>query len=163
MNLQDLRYVVALADTGHFAHAAEACHVTQSTLSTQIKKLEDDLGIVLFDRSLRRVAATPAAREIVAGARRILEEAQRMRSLAKQAMDPMARTLTLGVIPTVAPYLLPHAVGELRQRYARLRLLLREAQTAALLPPSGSTWRSFSQSLSMPRCPPTIPWPSGRS
>ena len=104
MTLQELRYIVALADTGHFGKAAELCFISQSTLSTQVKKLEDFLGIVLFDRSLKHVTLTPVGREIVSSARTILDEANRIRELARQTGDPMQRTVNLGVIPTLGPY-----------------------------------------------------------
>lgn len=133
MTLQELKYLVALADHGHFGRAAEACFITQSTLSTQIKKLEDFLGVTLFDRSLRRVTPTPIGREILAAARNIVEEAERIRALAKHAQDPMARTLHLGVIPTLGPYYLPHALTVIHKKYPGLRLLLREEMTPQLL------------------------------
>lgn len=133
MTLQELRYIVALADTGHFAKAAERCHVSQPTLSTQLKKLEDYLGVTLFDRSLRQVSATPAGREIVERARLVLAEVERIKAIAKQSLDPMARTLNLGVIPTAGPYFLPHAVRVAHRAYPQLRLLLREDFTANLL------------------------------
>ena len=107
MTLQELKYLVALVDHGHFGRAAEACFIT---LSTQIRKLEDFLGVTLFDRSLKRVTPTPIGREILAAARSIVEEAERIRELAKHAQDPMARTLHLGVLPTLGPYYLPHAL-----------------------------------------------------
>lgn len=99
MTLQELKYLVALADHGHFGKAAEACFITQSTLSTQIKKLEAFLGVTLFDRSLKRVTPTPTGREILAAARNIVEVTERIRELARHAQDPMTRTLHLGVIP----------------------------------------------------------------
>lgn len=133
MTLQELKYLVALADHGHFGRAAEACHITQSTLSTQIKKLEDFLGVTLFDRSLKRVAPTPIGKEILAAARNIVEEAERIRELAKHAQDPMARTLHLGVIPTLGPYYLPHALTLVHRKHPGLRLLLREEMTPQIL------------------------------
>jgi LysR family hydrogen peroxide-inducible transcriptional activator len=133
MTLQELKYLVALADQGHFGRAAEACFITQSTLSTQIKKLEAFLGVTLFDRSLRRVTPTPIGREIVAAARNVVEETERIRALAKHAQDPMARTLHLGVIPTLGPYYLPHALTVVHKKYPGLRLLLREEMTPQLL------------------------------
>jgi len=133
MTLQELRYVVALADTGHFGQAADACFVSQSTLSTQLKKLEDFLGVTLFDRSLKRVTLTPAGREIVESARMILEEASRIRVLARQAGDPMDRTVQLGVIPTLGPYYLPHVLTVVHAEHSRLRLLLREEMTPHVL------------------------------
>ncbi len=133
MTLQELRYLVALADHGHFGRAAESCFITQSTLSTQIKKLEDFLGVTLFDRSLKRVTPTPIGREILQAARNIVEESERIKELARHAQDPMARTLHLGVIPTLGPYYLPHALTLVHRKYPGLRLLLREEMTQHIL------------------------------
>lgn len=133
MTLQELRYVVALADLGHFGQAAEACFVSQSTLSTGLKKLEEFLGITLFDRSLKRVTPTPIGREIIDSARLILQEAERIRELARLGQDPMDRTVQLGVIPTLGPYYLPHALTMVHKLHPRLRLLLREVMTPHLL------------------------------
>ncbi|MFN3750669.1 MAG: LysR substrate-binding domain-containing protein [Thiobacillus sp.] len=133
MTLQELKYLVALADHGHFGRAAEACFITQSTLSTQIKKLEDFLGVTLFDRSLKRVTPTPIGKEILAAARSIVEEAERIRELARHAQDPMARTIHLGVIPTLGPYYLPHALTLVHKKHPGLRLLLREEMTPQIL------------------------------
>jgi LysR family hydrogen peroxide-inducible transcriptional activator len=133
MTLQELRYVVALADAGHFGHAAEACFVSQSTLSTQIKKLEDYLGIALFDRSLKTVTLTPAGYEIVDSARHIIEEANRICELSKQTRDPMVRSIHLGVIPTLGPYYLPHVLPPVHEQFPKLRLLLREEMTPHVL------------------------------
>ena len=133
MTLQELKYLVALADHGHFGKAAEACFITQSTLSTQIKKLEDFLGVTLFDRSLKRVTPTPTGREILAAARNIIEESERIRELAKHAQDPMTRTIHLGVIPTLGPYYLPHALTLVHKKHPDLRLLLREEMTPQIL------------------------------
>lgn len=134
MTLQELRYIVALADTGHFGQAADACHVTQSTLSTQLKKLEDYLGLTLFDRSLKRITPTPTGRAIIASARIIVEEAERIRTLARHSgEDIMACTLQLGVIPTVGPYYLPHALLTIHKFFPQLKLMLREEITPSLL------------------------------
>ena len=133
MTLQELRYLVALADCGHFGQAAEACFVSQSTLSTGLKKLEDYLGVVVFDRSLKRVTPTPIGREIVESARRMVDEAARIREVASYAKDPMDRTLHLGVIPTLGPYYLPHVLTQVRSAYPKLRLLLREEMTPHML------------------------------
>jgi LysR family transcriptional regulator, hydrogen peroxide-inducible genes activator len=133
MTLQELRYVVALADAGHFGHAAEICFVGQSTLSTQIKKLEDYLGIVIFDRSLKAVTLTPAGVEIVDSARRIIEEANRIYELSRQVKDPMVRAIHLGVIPTLGPYYLPHVLPLIHEQFPKLRLLLREEMTPHVL------------------------------
>jgi LysR family hydrogen peroxide-inducible transcriptional activator len=133
MTLQELKYLVALADHGHFGRAAEACFITQSTLSTQIKKLETFLGVTLFDRSLKRVTPTPIGREILAAARNIVEQSERIRELARHAQDPMARTIHLGVIPTLGPYYLPHALTLAQRKHPGLRLLLREELTPQIL------------------------------
>lgn len=133
MTLQELRYIVALADTGHFGKAAESCFVTQSTLSTQLRKLEGSLGLVLFDRSLKPVTPTPRGREILAAARNILAEAERIREMAGHAQDPMARTIHLGIIPTLGPYYLPGALALLRKRHPALRPLLREETTQQIV------------------------------
>ena len=133
MTLQELKYLVALADHGHFGRAAEACFITQSTLSTQIKKLEDFLGVTLFDRSLKRVVPTPIGHEILQAARNIVEEAERIRDVARHAQDPMARTIHLGVIPTLGPYYLPHALTLVHRKHPGLRMLLREEMTPQIL------------------------------
>ena len=124
---------MALADHGHFGRAAEACSITQSTLSTQMKKLEDFLGVTLFDRSLKRVTPTPIGREILQAARNIVEESERIKELAKHAQDPMGRTLRLGIIPTLGPYYLPHALMLMHKKHPGLRLLLREEMTPQIL------------------------------
>lgn len=133
MTLQELRYLVALADYGHFGQAAEACFVSQSTLSTGLKKLEDFLGVIVFDRSLKRVTPTPMGQEIVESARRIVEEAARIREMASFASDPMDRRVHLGVIPTLGPYYLPHVLTRVRTTHPKLKLLLREEMTPHLL------------------------------
>ncbi len=133
MTLQELRYLVALADCGHFGQAAEACFVSQSTLSTGLKKLEDFLGVIVFDRSLKRVTPTPVGLEIVESARRIVEEAARIREMASHASDPMDRRVHLGVIPTLGPYYLPHVLTQVRTQHPKLKLLLREEMTPHLL------------------------------
>jgi LysR family hydrogen peroxide-inducible transcriptional activator len=133
MTLQELRYLVALADQGHFTHAAEVCHVGQPTFSTQIKKLEDRLGVVLFDRSQRRVTLTALGEKIVSRARAALQEIDKIRELATNAQNPMSGVLRLGAIPTIGPYLLPSLLAAIHTRYPELRLLLREDLTARLL------------------------------
>jgi LysR family hydrogen peroxide-inducible transcriptional activator len=133
MNLQDLRYIVTLSETMHFRRAAEACCVSQPTLSTQVKKLEDELGIALFERTNKRVIPTPAGQAIIAQARVVLEEADTLRQMAQQVKDPMAGPLRLGMIPTLGPYLLPHLVPHIRTRYPQMQLYLREEMTERLL------------------------------
>ncbi|OZA27952.1 MAG: DNA-binding transcriptional regulator OxyR [Hydrogenophilales bacterium 17-61-9] len=133
MTLQELKYLVALADHGHFGRAAESCFITQSTLSTQLKKLEDFLGVTLFDRSLKRVTPTPIGQEILQAARNIVEESERIKELARHAQEPMTRTLRLGVIPTLGPYYLPHALTLVHKKHPGLRMLLREEMTPQIL------------------------------
>ena len=133
MNLQDLRYIVTLAKTRHFGRAAEACSVSQPTLSTQIKNLEDELGVTLFERTNKRVMPTPVGLTLIAQARVILDETDKLRYMAQQVLDPMTGPLRLGVIPTLGPYLLPHIVPCMRAKYPHLRLYLREEITERLL------------------------------
>ena len=133
MNLRDLRYLVALADLRHFGRAAEACHVSQPTLSTQIRKLEEELGVPLVERAPRQVMLTAAGRDIAERARRVLADVEQMRETARRTADPEAGTVRLGIFPTLGPYLLPHVVPSLRARFPRLELLLVEEKTEALL------------------------------
>ena len=133
MNLRDLRYLTALADLRHFGRAAEACHVSQPTLSTQIRKLEEELGVALVERSPRQVMLTPAGRDIAERARRVLADVEQMRETARRTADPEAGTVRLGIFPTLGPYLLPHVVPGLRARFPKLELLLVEEKTEVLL------------------------------
>jgi len=133
MNLRDLRYLVALAEALHFGKAAEACHVSQPTLSTQIKKLEEELGVALVERAPRHVMLTAAGRDIAVRARRVLAEVDQMRETARRTSDPEAGSVRLGLFPTLGPYLLPHVVPRIRARFPRLELLLVEEKTEAIL------------------------------
>lgn len=133
MTLQELRYLVALADKGHFVRAAEACHVGQPTLSTQLKKLEDYLGVILFERNKHQLMPTPIGVEIIEQARKALEIMERIRDLARQGSDPMDGPLRLGLIPTLGPYLMPHLLDTIRRTFPKLHLFLREDLTANLL------------------------------
>ena len=133
MNLRDLQYLVAVAEHGHFGRAAEACYVSQPTLSTQIKKLEQELGVELLERSPRKVVPTAAGQEIVRAARVILHEADDIRAIAKRAADPESATLRIGLFPTLAPYLLPHVVPAIHDRFPKLELLLAEEKTEVVL------------------------------
>ncbi|MBL8517980.1 MAG: LysR family transcriptional regulator [Betaproteobacteria bacterium] len=134
MTLTELRYIVALAQERHFGHAAEKCFVTQPTLSLAIKKLEDELGLLLFERNKSDVIVTVAGEAIVAQARRVLEEAGRIHYLAKAGGDPLAGPLRLGVIPTIAPYLLPELVPVLRKSAPSMPLSIEENLTGNLAP-----------------------------
>ena len=133
MNLRDLKYLVALADLRHFGKAADACFVSQPTLSTQIRKLEDELGVVLVERAPRKVMLTAAGLDVVQRARRIVAEVDEMKEAARRSMDPESGTLRLGVFPTLGPYLLPHVVPTLRARFPQLELLLVEEKSDELL------------------------------
>lgn len=133
MNLRDLRYLVALADTCHFGRAAERCFVSQPTLSAQIKKLEDYLGVKLIERQPRRVALTEAGTRIVPIARRILQDSDQLVTVAKDDREPLSGRLKVAFIPTIGPYLLPLVARKLRKELPKLQLLLYEYQTEALL------------------------------
>ena len=133
MNLRDLRYLVALADERHFGKAADRCFVSQPTLSAQVRKLEEYLGVPLVERQPKRVALTPTGEKIVKRARALLQEADAIVDLAKSDRDPLAGPLKLALIPTVGPYLLPHVAGRLRRELPRLKLMLYEYQTETLL------------------------------
>lgn len=133
MNLRDLRYLIVLADLRHFGRAADACHVSQPTLSTQIRKLEEELGVQLIERAPRQVMLTPIGRDIVERARRVIAEVEQMRESARRTADPEAGSVRLGLFPTLAPYLLPHVVPNIRKRFPRLELLLVEERTEVLL------------------------------
>jgi len=133
MNLRDLRYLVALADERHFGKAAERCFVSQPTLSAQVRKLEEYLGVPLVERQPKRVAMTPTGEKVVRRARVLLQEADAIVELARNDRDPLAGPLKLALIPTVGPYLLPHIAGRLRRELPRLKLMLYEYQTEPLL------------------------------
>lgn len=133
MTLQELRYLVAIADTGHFGRAAQACHVGQPTLSTQLRKLEDYLGVIVFERDRHHLVPTPVGEQIIERARAALAIVEEIRALARQGQDPMDGPLRLGVIPTLGPYLIPHLLGALHEAAPALHLFLREDLTANLL------------------------------
>lgn len=129
--LKQLQYLVALEEQGHFGKAAEACFVTQSTLSAGIRELESLLGLTLVERTRRVVRFTPLGRKMVAKANRILREAEELADMARAAGTPLADELRMSVIPTIAPFLLPGLLPQLRKRYPKLRLYLREETSAA--------------------------------
>ena len=131
--IRQFRHLAALAEHRHFGRAAEACHVTQSSLSASIKELEEILGAALVDRTKRSVVFTPIGEETVRRARQILEEAEELARAAQAGSMPLSGTIRLGVIPTVAPYLLPRTLGRLRAKYPNLKLYLREDLTDRLL------------------------------
>ena len=133
MNLKDLKYLVALADTGHFGRAAERTFVSQPTLSAQLKKLEDYLGIKLVERQPKNVQLTDVGKQIVIRARRMLAEGDEIVALARNNTDPLAGKLKLALIPTIGPYLLPRVMLKLRKALPHLALMLYEHQTDVLL------------------------------
>ena len=133
MNLRDLEYLVAVGDERHFGRAAEACSVSQPTLSTQIRKLEAELGVELVERSPRRIALTDAGRQVVERARIILSESDNIRDIARSSADPAVGSLRIGLFPTLAPYLLPHVVPKIHERFPDLELLLVEEKTDVVL------------------------------
>lgn len=133
MTLTELRYIVAVARERHFGRAAEACFVAQPTLSVAIKKLEDELGLQLFERRTQEVVVTPVGQRIVEQAQRVLEEAGRIKEIARQGKDPLAGPLQLGVIYTVGPYLLPALVRELLECAPQMPLMIQESYTVRLI------------------------------
>lgn len=133
MNLRDLRYLVALADTRHFGKAADKCFVSQPTLSAQIKKLESYLGVQLIERQPRRVTLTETAEKILPLARRMLQESDEIISLARNEHDPLSGKLSVAFIPTIGPYLLPLIMRKIRKQLPQLKVMLYEYQTEALL------------------------------
>ncbi|MER2541074.1 MAG: hydrogen peroxide-inducible genes activator [Azonexus sp.] len=134
MTLTEMRYIVALARDRHFGKAAESCHVSQPTLSVALKKVEGQLGAALFERAASDVRITALGERIVAQARRVLEEAVRLEEIAGAAGDPMTGPLRVGVIYTIAPYLLPKLVPALYQYAPAMPLFLKEDFTANLIP-----------------------------
>src|SRR3974390_83304 len=133
MNLKDLKYLVALADTGHFGKAAERTFVSQPTLSVQLKKLEEYLGVKLVERRPKNVQLTEVGKQIVVRARRMLDESDEIIALARSNTDPFAGKLKVALIPTIGPYLLPRVMQRLRKAVPQLGLMLYEYQTEPLL------------------------------
>lgn len=133
MTLRDLEYLVALAETRHFGRAAERCHVSQPTLSAQLKKLEDSLGVPLVERRPRKLALTTAGEAVVERARRMLRDADDIRALARAHQDPLSGQLKVGLIPTLGPYLLPRVAPRIARALPKLQLMLHEYQTARLV------------------------------
>ena len=133
IKLKDLRYLVAVADTRHFGRAAEQTFVSQPTLSAQLKKLEDYLGVQLIERSPKRIALTPTGEAIVARARQMIAASDEIVSLARSSQDPLAGRIKLALLPTIGPYLLPHVAPRIRKSLPRLELMLYEYQTGPML------------------------------
>jgi len=133
MNLRDLDYICAVAEHRHFGRASEACYVSQPTLSGQIKKLEEELGVTLFERGHRGIRVTRVGQEIIAIAREARDAARRIRSVATAAQDPLAGTLSVGLIPTIAPYLIPRFVSQLQRDLGKLSVQYQEDITERLV------------------------------
>ncbi len=133
MNLRDLKYIIRVAETRHFGKAAERCFVSQPTLSGQIKKLEAELGVTIFERTKRWVELTPIGAEIVEHARKMMEQADAIEHLARSHHDPLAGPLRIGAIPTLSPYLVPLVLMPLKTRYPQLKPVLIEEITYLLL------------------------------
>lgn len=133
LNLRDLAYLVAVARYRHFGKAAKACHVSQPALSGQIKKIENLLGVTIFERDKRSVAISDVGQAIVQQARIVIEEAEKIVGLAKATTEPLAGAFRLGAIATLGPYLMPHLLGPLRQAFPKLELILKEGLTDGLL------------------------------
>jgi len=133
MTLTELKYIVAVARERHFGHAAEACHVSQPTLSVAIKKLEDELDVKIFERGGNEIAVTPLGEQIVRQAEYVIDQVQAIRELAKSGKDPVSGPLRMGVIYTIGPYLLPDLVRQAIDRVPQMPLLIQENFTARLL------------------------------
>ena len=133
MNLRDLKYLVTVANTHHFGHAAEQCFVSQPTLSGQIKKLEEELGVILFERTKRSVETTPIGDVIVAQAKQVLEQADLLKQQADSYQDPLVGPLRIGIIPTLSPYLMPLILKPLQEKHPQIKLILSEEFTDTLL------------------------------
>src|SRR5438128_1920373 len=132
LTLRDLEYLVAVADRRHFGKAADACHVSQPALSAQIRKIEDFLGVQLFERSNRNVVITPIGEQVARQARVVLEEAGKIAVLVQETSQPLSGTLRLGAIATLGPYLMPYLLGPLRKQFPKLELLMKEGLTGEL-------------------------------
>jgi LysR family hydrogen peroxide-inducible transcriptional activator len=133
MTLTELRYILAVARERHFGRAAESCFVSQPTLSVSIKKLEGELGVVIFERGGAEITTTPIGAEIVEQAQRVLDEASRVKEIADHGRDPLSGPLRLGVIYTIGPYLLPRIIRALIDRYPAMPMILQENFTVRLL------------------------------
>ncbi|BET25351.1 LysR family hydrogen peroxide-inducible transcriptional activator [Limnobacter thiooxidans] len=133
MTLTELKYIVALAREKHFGRAADACFVSQPTLSVAIKKLEEELNVSLFERGSNEVSLTPVGERVVVQAQRVLEEASAIKAIAQQGMDPLAGPLRVGVIYTIGPYLLPGLVSSMIEKVPTMPLVLQENFTVRLL------------------------------
>jgi len=133
MTLTELRYIIAVAREKHFGRAAEACFVSQPTLSVSIKKLESELGVIIFERGGSEITLTPIGENIVQQAQRVLDAANQIKEIADQGRDPLRGALRLGVIYTIGPYLLPRIIKSMIERYPDMPLILQENFTVRLV------------------------------
>ena len=133
MNFRSLQYFVKLAELKHFSKAADACFVSQPTLSTQIRKLEEELGVSLVERAPRHIMLTPIGEDIAHRARHVLRDIEQIKTAARRSSNPATGTIKLGIFPTLAPYLLPHVIPGIRQRFPELKLQLAEEKTEDIL------------------------------
>lgn len=133
MNIRDLQYVIAVAETRHFGRAAERCFVSQPTLSGQIKKLEDELGVAIFERTNRSVVITPVGESILAHARQVMEQVDAIQQTALASRDPLSGPLRIGAIPTISPYLMPLILSPLNKQHSQMKLVLSEEVTDMLV------------------------------
>ena len=133
MNFRALQYFVKLAEMKHFSKAAEACFVSQPTLSTQIRKLEEELGVSLVERAPRHIMLTPIGEDIAHRARHVLRDIEHIKTAARRSKNPATGTIRLGIFPTLAPYLLPHVIPDIRDNFPELKLQLAEEKTEDIL------------------------------
>lgn len=133
MNFRALQYFVKLAELKHFSKAAEACFVSQPTLSTQIRKLEEELGVSLVERAPRHIMLTPIGEDIAHRSRHVLRDIEHIKTAARRSKNPATGTIKLGIFPTLAPYLLPHVIPGIREKFPELKLQLAEEKTEDIL------------------------------
>jgi LysR family transcriptional regulator, hydrogen peroxide-inducible genes activator len=133
VNIRDLQYVIAVAETRHFGRAAERCFVSQPTLSGQIKKLEDELGVAIFERTNRSVVITPVGESILSHARQVMEQVDAIQQTALASLDPLSGPLRIGAIPTISPYLMPLILSPLKKQHPQMKLVLSEEITDMLV------------------------------
>jgi len=133
MTLTELKYIVAVARERHFGHAAQACFVSQPTLSAAVKKLEQELEVNIFERGKQDITLTPVGEKIVEQAQRVLEEAETLKQISQMGKDQLSGSLRIGAIYTIGPYLLPHIIPELRKRAPKMPVVIEENFTARLL------------------------------
>ena len=132
MNLRDLKYFIAVADAGHFGRAAARCNVSQPTLSVAIRKLEEELGVVLFERGASEIVLTQVGHDVIAQAQQILAGADKLKKIASTNSDPLVEPLKVGVIYTIGPYLLPHLIPSLQDHVPDMPIIVEEGFTADL-------------------------------